>query len=54
MRDVVIVLKSFKEDLVSNAIAPRRLRQIISNLLGNTNASRKNVPASNDQSSSTF
>ena len=54
MRDVVIVLESLKEDLVANTIASRRLGRSISNLLGNTNASRKDDVASNDQSSSTF
>ena len=54
MRDVVMVFKSPREDLKTNAISPRRLRQSMSNLLSNINATKNNAHASNAQSSSTF
>eukprot|EP00253_Pinus_taeda_P015661 PITA_15661 len=54
MRDVVMVLENLRNDLGANAIASRRLRQSISNLLSNTNATRSDTHASNAHSSSSF
>jgi hypothetical protein len=54
MRDVVMVLESLRNDLGENAVASRRLRQSMSNLLSNTNATRNDTHASNADSSSTF
>jgi serine/threonine protein kinase len=51
MRVVVRMLESIREDLVANAVASRGLRRSISNLLINTNATRNDAPASNEQSS---
>jgi len=49
MRDVVIVLESLEEDLVANAMASRKLRPGISNLLGDINATRNITLASEDK-----
>eukprot|EP00253_Pinus_taeda_P015029 PITA_15029 len=54
MRDVVMVLENLRNDLGANAIASRILRQSISNLLSNTNATRSDAHASNAHSSSSF
>ena len=54
MREVVPMLKNLKEDLVANTISSRKLRRSISKLLRNTNASKKDAYASNDQIFSTF
>eukprot|EP00253_Pinus_taeda_P007242 PITA_07242 len=54
MRDVVMVLENLRNDLGANAISSRRLRQSISNLLSNTNATRSDTHASNAHSSSSF
>eukprot|EP00253_Pinus_taeda_P018291 PITA_18291 len=54
MRDVVMVLKNLRNDLGANAIASRRLRQSISNLLSNANATRSDTHASYAHSSSSF
>jgi serine/threonine protein kinase len=53
MRDVVLMLVSIREQLVANAVASRRLTRSISDLLSNTNTTKNDAPASNDQSSST-
>eukprot|EP00253_Pinus_taeda_P010753 PITA_10753 len=54
MRDVVMVLENLRNDLGANAIASRRLRQNISDLLSNTNATRSDTHASNTHNSSSF
>ena len=54
MRDVVLVLERLRNDLGENEVASRRLRQSISNLLNNTNATRSDAHASNANSSSSF
>eukprot|EP00253_Pinus_taeda_P035401 PITA_35401 len=54
MRDVVMVLENLRNDLGENAIASRRLRQSISDLLSNTNETRSDTHASNAHSSSSF
>ena len=51
MRVVVRMLESIKEDLVANAVASRGLRRSISKLLINTNETRNDASASNEQSS---
>eukprot|EP00253_Pinus_taeda_P029017 PITA_29017 len=54
MRDVVLVLERLRNDLGENEVASRRLRQSISNLLSNTNATRSDAHASNANNSSSF
>eukprot|EP00253_Pinus_taeda_P028622 PITA_28622 len=54
MRDVASVLERLRNDLGANEVASRRLRQSISNLLSNTNATRSDAHASNANSSSSF
>ena len=51
MRVVVRMLESIRENLVENEFSSKRLRWSISNLLINTNATRNDASASNEQSS---
>jgi hypothetical protein len=54
IRVVVRMLKSIRDDIVSNVVVSMGLRPSISNFLRNTNATRNDSPISNEQSSSTF
>eukprot|EP00253_Pinus_taeda_P005390 PITA_05390 len=54
MRDVVMVLENLRNDLGENVVVSRGLRQSISNLRSNTNATRSDTHASNAHSSSSF
>jgi len=51
MRDVARVLKSLKKDLMGNTDFSKKPRRSISNLLGDTSATRNVATISNDESS---
>ena len=54
MKVVVSILESIREDLIPNSVTSKRLKQSISNLLRNSDATTNDGSTSNDQNASPF